>query len=236
MGDKPMILIVEDDPEIAELVSMYATRDVMPCAKAGTAEEAAAFIERERPDLVTLDLNLPGMDGFDFLRSIRGKEPPIPVIVVSAREADEDKILALGLGADDFVTKPFSPRVLVARIQARLRRAGDKAAGEAKAGRVRKFGPFEIDAEALEVRRDGVAIPLRKREFDLLAFLAERPGHPFRSEEIYQKVWGAKYGDYATVGVHVQRIRKKLGEDANSPSWLKTSHGFGYYLEAGTER
>jgi two-component system response regulator RegX3 len=226
------ILIVEDDYEIAELVAVYLEREGMRPTIVGSAEEAAISLASYRPDLVILDLGLPGADGLELLRRVR-EESTIPVIIVSARESDEDKITGLGLGADDFVSKPFSPKVLMARIKAQLRRCTDYRAkqgatglGGAGGGSF-EFGPYTLDLEGRVLERGGRVVPLSRKEFELLAFLVTNEGKTFSAEELYASVWGLKHGDLSTVAVHVRRIRRKIEEDA-SPRWLVTVAGAGY--------
>ncbi len=224
-----LALVVEDEIEIAELIATYLRREGAEVETAGSAEEAAEKARRRPPCIVILDLGLPGADGMEFLRDFRALSDA-PVIVVSARESDEDKIASLGLGADDFVQKPFSPRVLAARAKAHLRRVA--ASAEDGAGpRARSFGPFSIDYEGKTLRRSGKPVPLSRKEFELLAFLASRPGRPFRSEELFERVWGREYGDVSTVAVHVQRLRKKIEDDPSDPARIRTVPGFGYSFE-----
>ncbi len=217
------ILIVEDDGEIAELISAYLKREGAQAQTAGSAEEAQIAASLEAPDLLILDLGLPGADGLEFLRVFR-QENQAPVIIVSARESDEDKIRGLGLGADDFVGKPFSPRVLVARVQAQLRRY-NKQNSEREGLR---FGSFFLDSRGKILENCGSPLALSRKEFELLEFLAEHPWQSFKSEELHREVWGSDYGDLSTVAVHVQRLRKKIEEDPSKPRWIRTVLGSGY--------
>ena len=223
------ILIVEDVPEMAELMHVYLARDGMTVDVAQSGEAAldlAAGAQAcgQHYDLVILDLNLPGMDGFEVLQSLRSWST-VPVLVVSARDADEDIIHGLGAGADEFVTKPFSPRVLVAKVRAMLRR--DRLKG--RDGRERyRFGPYVIDVDACTLTRDGERVALSSREFEVLSHLVRHAGLPHSPRELYEAVWGREYGDLASVGVYVQRIRRKLGDDAHAPQWIQTVHGAGY--------
>lgn len=222
------ILVVEDDPAIAELLATYLSREGALPDLASSAEAAEARIALAPPDLVLLDLGLPGADGLEFLRGFRAAHLE-PVIIVSARESDEDKVAGLGLGADDFVSKPFSPRVLVARVRAQLRRASYASAEPERLA----FGPYVLDFEGRLLERGGERVPLSKREFELLAFLARNEGKCFSQEEIYRSVWGLEHGDLSTVAVHVQRVRRKIEEDPQSPRHLQTVPGSGYRLVAG---
>ncbi|TVQ27989.1 MAG: DNA-binding response regulator [Spirochaetaceae bacterium] len=218
------ILVVEDVAEMAELVQMYLAREGMTVDVAASGEAAIERARSQAYDLVVLDLNLPGMDGFEVLQALRHRSS-VPVIVVSARDADEDIIHGLGAGADEFVTKPFSPRVLVARVRAVLRR--DRLKG--RDGRERyTFGPYEIDVDACTLSRNGERLALSSREFEVLAHLVRHAGLPHTPKDLYEAVWGREYGDLASVGVYVQRLRRKLGDDAAAPLWIQTVHGAGY--------
>ena len=222
------VLVVEDDREIAELVAAYLSRDGAAAVLASSAEEAEESCARREPDLVLLDLGLPGADGLEFLRSFRARSVA-PVIIVSARESDEDKVQGLGLGADDFVSKPFSPRVLAARARALLRRVAYDAPGGSASGRGRRsFGPYVLDFDARLLERQGERVPLSRREYELLAFLVRQEGRTFSPAELYSEVWGLEHGDLSTVAVHVQRVRRKIEDDPSSPRWLRTVSGAGY--------
>jgi two-component system response regulator RegX3 len=173
------------------------------------------------------------MDGLEFLRAFRSASVA-PVIIVSARESDEDKLEGLGLGADDFVTKPFSPRILAARVVALLRRVDYESEqraegrGETRSKRAIRFGAFVLDLDARLLERDGRPETLSHREFELLAFLASHPGKSYGAAELHREVWRLEHGDLSTVAVHVQRIRRKIEEDPSEPRWIKTVPGAGY--------
>jgi DNA-binding response OmpR family regulator len=237
------VLIVEDDREIAELVAAYLAREGLRSVIVGSAEEAILECAAGMPDLLLLDLGLPGVDGLELLRHFR-EGSTAPVIIVSARESDEDKVAGLGLGADDFVSKPFSPKVLAARVKAQLRRAAYPRPGEANAaagagasapGRS-SFGPYLLDFEARILEREGERVPLSRREFELLAFLVSNEGRTYGPEELYRQVWGLEHGDLSTVAVHVQRIRRKIEEEGLPPRWLVTVPGAGYRFFRGGGR
>jgi two-component system response regulator RegX3 len=217
------VLVVEDDPAIAELIATYLGRDGAIADTASSAEEATAKTDLVPFDLVLLDLGLPGADGFDFLRRFRGRSLA-PVIIVSARESDEDKVAGLGLGADDFVSKPFSPRVLMARVRAQLRRVSYASPGPERLF----FGPYVLDFEGRILDKAGERVPLSKREFELLAFLARNEGRSFGPEELFTAVWGLEHGDLSTVAVHVQRVRRKIEADPAAPRFIQTVPGSGY--------
>jgi two-component system response regulator RegX3 len=216
------ILIVEDDREIAELIGTYLEREGFSALVAGSAEQAILECAERLPDLMVLDLGLPGADGLELLRYFRERSTA-PVIIVSARESDEDKVDGLGLGADDFVSKPFSPKVLAARVKAQLRRAQGPSSGARLA-----FGPYVLDFEGKLLERGGARVPLSRREFELLAFLAANEGKTFAPEALYKAVWGLEHGDLSTVAVHVQRVRRKIEAEGSPPRWLVTVPGAGY--------
>lgn len=218
------ILLVEDEREIADLIRLYFEREGATVTHADTGEQALRSFAESEIDLVLLDINLPGTDGFEVLAQIR-RSADLPVIIVSAREADEDQIYGLGIGADEYVTKPFSPKVLVARARALLRR------GSAR-GEDLRFGPYVFDAVRYVLTRDGERVSLSAKEFDVLTALIRAEGRPMRAEELYEAVWGNRYGDVTTVGVYVQRLRRKLEDDPQDPRFIETIHGKGYRFAA----
>ncbi len=226
------ILVVEDVPEMAELASMYLKKSGMTVESVGSAEEALEYIGKQMPDLIILDLNLPGMSGFDFLKKFRDEyNSSLPVIIVSARDADEDIIKGLGNGADEFVTKPYSPKVLTARVEAILRRqAKVTAAAEASY----EFGPYTVLLNSCVLKKGPEKIPLSTKEYEVLEFLISHENEVLGPEKIYREVWKAQYGDITAVAVYVQRLRKKIGEDPSSPKYIKTVFGMGYKFEKGT--
>ena len=214
------IAIIEDVAEMAELVRLYCEREGWETQVFESAEDALGGLG-DRVSLVILDLNLPGMDGFAFLDRFR-RTSAAPVLIVSARSADEDIITGLGYGADEFVTKPFSPRVLVARVRAMLRR------GVSGGGDTLEFGPFTFDADACLLKKDGERVPLSNKEFGVLAYLIAQDGRPSPPETIYREVWKNPYGDLTAVAVYVQRLRRKIEEDPAQPSYIETVPGMGY--------
>jgi DNA-binding response OmpR family regulator len=221
------ILIIEDVKEMADLVRLYLQKEGMDATLCETGEAGLEEFAREHYDLVVLDINLPGIDGFEFLQRIR-KTSSVPVMIVSARDADEDMILGLGIGADEFVTKPFSPKVLVARVRAMLRRATDLKASPNSV----KFGEYVLDIDGYLLKRGGEKVALSSKEFEVLAYLATHPGKAMTPETIYSEVWRNQYGDITAVAVYIQRLRKKIEADPSSPAFIETVHGMGYRFNA----
>lgn len=224
---KDKILIVEDEKEIADVITLYLKKECVETIWAETGEEALSELAEHTFNLIILDINLPGIDGYEALRKIRRKSS-IPVIIVSARQEDSDMIFGFGTGADDYVTKPFSPSVLVARIRAHLRRSEDN---NSLSSNILHFGPFELDRTRLILIREGRIINLSPREMDLLVFLSENPGKAFSQDKLYKEIWGNAFGDLSTVSVHVRRLRRKLEENPAHPVFIRTRYGFGYYFQ-----
>ncbi len=225
---KGKVLVVEDMKELADLVSLYLSKEGLEVRAVESAEAALEVVSSWVPELIVLDINLPGMDGFEFLNLYR-KAHSSPVLIVSARDADEDIISGLGYGADEFVTKPFSPRVLVARVRAMLRRAQGEG-GERESGAKTSFGPFVLDRDACILKRGEERIALSAKEYGVLAFLAVNLGKPQSPEAIYAAVWKNAFGDLTAVAVYIQRLRRKMEADPASPEYLETVHGMGYRL------
>jgi DNA-binding response OmpR family regulator len=223
------VLVVEDDPTVREVVVRYLERDGLDVTAVGDGESALVQAARRWPDLVVLDLMLPQLDGFEVCRRLRATAP-VPVIMLTARGDEDDRVMGLELGADDYVSKPFSPRELTARVKAVLRRAAGAEPGLVlgRAPDPIVAGDLLVDVVAREVRRSDELVTLTAREFDLLVFLAARPRRAFRREELLEAVWGYSYGDTATVTVHVRRIREKVEADPGQPCHLKTVWGVGY--------
>jgi two-component system response regulator RegX3 len=228
---KAKVLVVEDEEALALLAAAYLEREGIDCSICGSGEEARIAFRDGSFDLILLDINLPGMDGFEFLQELR-LTSAVPVMVVSARESDEDVITGLSTGADEFVSKPVSPRVLAARVRALLRRSriGNQPAEPRK---IASFGPFILDFDACVLSRGGKRVPLSAREFDVLAFLVDNPGKTYAAQDIYERVWGQRYGDATTIGVYIQRIRKKIEIDPGQPERILTLKGKGYRFNAG---
>jgi two-component system response regulator RegX3 len=232
---KAKVLIIEDVAEMGQLVTMYLEKEGMACTWVESAEAAFERLEAlttasEAPfDLIILDLNLPGMDGFEFLQRFR-KTNSVPVLIMSARDADEDIISGLGGGADEFVTKPFSPRVLVARVRALIRRVQEEAAGvsSGNAEESTTFGDFTLYYKSCMLKKGDERIPLSAKEFEVLSFLSHNPGTPLSPERIYSEVWKNAYGDLSAVAVYIQRLRKKIEADSANPKFIETVFGMGY--------
>jgi DNA-binding response OmpR family regulator len=214
------VLVVEDEPAIADAVVRRLRSEGFDARAVGDGRRAVELCRDTKPDLVVLDLMLPGLDGLEVCRLIQA-ERRVPVVMLTARDDETDLVIGLSVGADDYVTKPFSPRELVARIRAVLRRADD-----ATEAAVLRHEGLELDPATRQVRRDGTRVHLTPIEFDLLAHLLARPGVVFRREQLLADVWGYAVGAGArTVDSHVRALRRKLGEDV-----VRTVHGVGYGL------
>jgi len=220
------VLVVEDDPTVREVVVRYLELEGIIVDAVGDGLIALEHAESCWPDLVVLDLMLPGLDGLEVCRRLRA-HAPVPVIMLTARGDEDDRVIGLELGADDYIAKPFSPRELTLRVQAVLRRAsGSLPALQDQAGIL--VGDLDIDVRGHDVFRSGERLSLTAREFDLLVYFASHPRHVFRREELLEAVWGFTYGDTATVTVHVRRLREKVEADPAAPVHLTTVWGVGY--------
>ncbi|MFE2088937.1 response regulator [Streptomyces sp. NPDC059460] len=227
-GPRGHVLVVDDDPTVAEVVVGYLDRAGYDVRRAGDGPSALECFAGRRPDLVVLDLMLPGMDGFEVCRRMRAYGP-VPVIMLTARGDEDDRILGLETGADDYVTKPFSPRELVLRVDSVLRRSAPPAAGSARSPL--EGAGLRLDPTARRATRDGHELSLTLREFDLLAFFLRHPGQVFTREELMREVWGWDFGDLSTVTVHVRRLRGKAEADPGRPRLIQTVWGVGYRLD-----
>ncbi|MEU2159160.1 response regulator transcription factor [Streptomyces sp. NPDC019396] len=226
------ILVVDDDPTVAEVVTGYLERAGFAVRRAADGP-GALFAAAERwPDLVVLDLMLPGMDGLEVCRRLRGRGP-VPVIMLTARGDEDDRILGLEIGADDYVTKPFSPRELVLRVESVLRRGGAVAARGEEA--LLTGAGITLDHAARRATKDGRELGLTLREFDLLAHLMRHPGQAIGRERLMQDVWGWEFGDLSTVTVHVRRLRSKIEDDPAQPRLIQTVWGVGYRFDVPLE-
>jgi len=225
------VLVVEDDATVAEVVQSYleraghrvrAERDGSAAAELLGLDESAAF------DLIVLDLMLPGLDGIEICRRLRQVQPDLPVIMLTALGQEDDRIAGLEVGADDYVTKPFSPRELVLRVESVLRRA---VAAPAPVPAVIELGPLILDPAARRVTKHGRELALTAREFDLLSFLISHRGTAYTRTQLMSAVWGWTFGDQSTVTVHVRRVREKIEDDPKEPRLIQTVWGVGYRME-----
>ena len=223
------ILVVDDEPIVTEVVQRYLIREGYQVQVAANGRTALSLAREGAPDLVVLDLMLPEIDGLEVCRQLRA-ESSVPIIMLTAKGEESDKILGLGLGADDYLTKPFSPGELIARVKAVLRRT--QAAAPALPGDVVRIGGLRINPGGRAVERDGELIHLTAKEFDLLYFLAKSPGQVFTREQLLDNVWDFEwYGDPSTVTVHIRRLREKVEPNPVRPRYVKTVWGVGYKLE-----
>ena len=226
------ILVVDDEASVRKLVSSYLSREGYQVLESADGEDALKIARTQHPDLIVLDLMIPSMDGLEVCRILRS-EMDIFIIMLTARIEETDKLLGLGLGADDYLTKPFSPRELVARVKAVLRRG---RAPLASTQTILRAGAIEIDPERHLATAEGRVLDLTAREFDIISQLASRPGMVFTREKLLELVWGYDfYGDPRVVDVHVAKLRKKLEADSSRPKYIQTVRGVGYKLETGEE-
>ena len=223
MGSMSTVLVVDDEPIVREVVCGYLERDGHEILEAGDGETARDLLESRDPQLVVLDVMLPGIDGLELCRWIRARSD-LPIILLTARGDESDRIVGLELGADDYVTKPFSPRELAARVRTVLRRVeAPRPVGDIVHGELR------IDSEAREVRKGDTLLELTAREFDLLLFLARHPRRVFSREHLMESVWGYQAAfDTGTVTVHIRRLREKIEDDPSHPTHIETVWGVGY--------
>ena len=220
------VLVVDDEPIVREVVVRYLEREGYATLEADDGDRARHLVEHEAPDLVVLDVMLPGTDGLELCRWIRSRSE-LPVIMLTARGEEADRIVGLELGADDYVTKPFSPRELAARVRTVLRRAVPRDEEHARIA----FGDIELDSATREVRKGGAELRLTAKEFDLLWFLAGHPRRVFGRDQLMSRVWGYEAAlDTGTVTVHVRRLREKIEDDPSQPVHLQTVWGVGYRL------
>jgi len=225
------VLVVDDDPIVREVLERYLAREGFAVTAAADGREALEAFDSVRPDLVLLDLMLPRVDGFEVFRKIRARDHSTAVIMLTARGQETDRIVGLESGADDYVSKPFSPRELIARVRAVLRRTGEHAVVGAVEERL-SFDGLAVDPAAREARLDGTAIALTPKEFDLLLHFVRNPRIAFSRNQLLDQLWDVAYdGDPSTVTVHVRRLRQKIEPDPSNPSWLVTVWGSGYRFE-----
>jgi DNA-binding response OmpR family regulator len=222
------VLVVDDEPMVRDVLARYLQKEGYDVAVAEDGEQALELHASARPDLVLLDLMLPRLDGLEVFRRMR-ERGPTAVIMLTAKGEETDRVVGLELGADDYVAKPFSPREVVARVKAVLRRS---AGGGSEQEQVISVGELEIDGLRREVRRAGVSVRLTRKEFDLLFLLASHPGRAFSRSELLEEVWDFAWdGDTGTVTVHVRRLREKIETDPSSPKHLVTVWGVGYRFD-----
>ncbi|WP_123043642.1 response regulator transcription factor [Cohnella candidum] len=229
-GPTADILVVDDETEITELIKLYLERDGYAVHTADNGRDAIRMAEDLSPDLIILDVLLGKPDGIEVCRSLRaGTCADVPILFVSAKGEDNDIITGLSEGGDDYITKPFSPSQLVARVRAHIRRRRMNGKNQDEQLPTLAFPGLEIDFRSLEVRRNGERIPLSVKEFELLAVMAKQPNRVFPLDELYRRVWQSdSMGDTRTLMVHVSNLRKKVEDDPSRPLWIQTVRGFGY--------
>ena len=228
MDEKKRVLIVEDEKNIVDIIRFNLDREGYEVLDAYDGEAGLARARAEKPDLILLDVMMPKMMGFDVCRALRAEGDNVPVIILTAREEEEDKVLGLEIGADDYITKPFSMRELIARVRANIRRTAMAApAGEGMSA----GGGITINTDSLQVYKHGVPVDLTQREYELLTFLASHPDKVFSRVDLMEQVWNYGYvGDDArTVDVTVRRLREKIEDDPANPAYILTRRGAGYY-------
>jgi len=228
--EKIEVLVVEDEPSIAEVVGLYLQRAGYQVHTTADGKAAMSLLEKDIPDLVILDLMLPEIDGLSLTRWLRERSD-VPIIMLTARREEIDRITGLEMGADDYVVKPFSPQELVSRVRAVMRRTKREGTPVESAGPL-SFGELSIDAAGRTVSAFGQEVQLTAKEFDMLYLLACHPKQVFTREQLLERVWGgAEYIDPGTVTVHIRRVREKIEADPSSPEWLVTVWGVGYKFE-----
>lgn len=226
------ILICDDDKDIVSALDIYLTSEGYATVKAYDGLECLRLAEREPVDLILLDVMMPGLDGIRTTAKLR-ESCNVPIILLTAKSEDSDKILGLNIGADDYITKPFNILELKARVRALLRRAGMAAQKQEGGGRL-SMGHITLDVDARAAWKDGKSVDLTAKEFDLMELLLRNPGRVYSRENLLNVVWGYEYaGDYRTVDVHVRRLREKLELDPANPEYILTKWGVGYYLKHG---
>jgi DNA-binding response OmpR family regulator len=224
------VLVVEDDPTVSEVLQAYLARAGFDALVAADGPAALAEWERRQPAVVILDLLLPGLSGLEVLRRRRAEDDAAAVIILSALGEEDDRLLGLELGADDYMVKPFSPREAVGRVQALLRRA-ERLGAQRLVPRRLRAGGLVVDLGARRATRDEVEVGLTPREFDLLGHLMTHPGEAFTKEQLLRRVWGWDFGDTSTVTVHVRRLREKIENDPSDPRMVVTAKGAGYRFD-----
>ena len=221
------ILVVEDDATVSEILARYLSREGYDVESVGDGRDALARTRSQPPDLILLDVMLPGMSGLEVCRRVRGFAA-VPIIMLTARGEEHERVFGLRLGADDYVVKPFSPREVTARVDSVLRRTHHARGSDERSAGTLSGGPIHVDLTARTVDVAGRRVELTAREFELLAFLMRHPDEAFSREELLERVWGYRFGDTATVTVHVRRLRSKVEADPSQPKHLQTVWGIGY--------
>lgn len=228
---KNKLLVVDDEPAIVDILKFNLEREGFTVVTAGDGEEGYQVFEKEQPELLLLDIMMPKMDGFALCKKIR-KESNVPIIMLTARAEEVDKVLGLELGADDYITKPFGVRELIARVKANLRRRKLDADITQENGNMIEYQDLKIDVDQYEVTKKGQEVELTVREYELLKFLMSNKQQIFTREQLLEKVWGYEYfGDVRTVDVTVRRLREKIEEKPSSPQYVITKRGIGYYFK-----
>ena len=226
------ILVVEDEPDIRKLINYNLTQDHYRVVEAESGDQALKLIQRDKPSLVILDLMMPGMSGLEVCRTLRGQDETakLPILMLTAKAGEADRVLGLELGADDYLAKPFSPRELVARVRAILRRAN--GAGQTETLPAYQKGGLKIDFATYEVAVRGKAIKLTLKEFELLKFLVQNPSRVLNRDQLLDRVWGGEtFVTPRTVDVHIRRLRKAIEKDDSNPKWILTLRGVGYKFD-----
>ncbi|MBQ2747793.1 MAG: response regulator transcription factor [Firmicutes bacterium] len=224
------VLIIEDEKSISDIIKFNLKKEGFEVETAYDGQDGYMKAIAEDPDLILLDIMLPLMDGFQVCRKVR-ETSNVPILMLTAKEEEVDKVLGLELGADDYITKPFGMRELIARIKANIRRNELVDNAKDEPANVQDFGSLEIDMNRYEVRKNGQPLELTLREFELLKYLAERENRVFSREQLLEEVWGYEYyGDIRTVDVTVRRLREKLEDDSSDPKYIMTKRGIGYYF------
>ena len=226
------ILVVEDEPDIRKLVQYNLSQERFTVLEAEDGEQALNLLQREKPNLVILDLMLPGLSGMEICKLLRQRSDTnkLPILMLTAKAGEADRVVGLEMGADDYLTKPFSPREMIARVRAILRRAESKAAADSAP--VYERGPLKIDFSTYEVFARGKAVKLTLKEFELLRFLVQNPSRVLNRDQLLDRVWGGEtFVTPRTVDVHIRRLRKAIEKDDSKPKWILTVRGVGYKFD-----
>lgn len=232
----PKVMVVDDEESIVTLVEYNLKQAGYEVVTTNHGLQASDLYQKEKPDIMILDLMLPGINGIELCQQLRRQGVTVPIIILTARDDEVDRILGLEMGADDYVTKPFSPRELVARVKAVLRRTTDDDFNQGAAEGVLKFGEILIDSQQYEVKVRGKQVELTPREFELLLYLAKHVGKVMSRDQLLDKVWGYDFsGDTRIVDVHISHLREKIELDPKNPSYIKTVRGVGYKMVRGED-